>query len=46
MKIIIIVMSVIGRIMNSFVMVGKLSEIIKYLKEMEVSNNERPMVNR
>ena len=32
--------------MNSFVMVGKLSEIIKYLKEMEVSNNERPMVNR
>ena len=33
-------------ITNSFVIIGKLSEIIKHLKEMEVLNNERPMVNR
>ena len=32
--------------MNSFVIMGKLSEVIKQLKEMEVLNNERPMVNR
>lgn len=30
--------------MNSFVIIGKLSEVIKHLKEMEELNNERPMV--
>ena len=33
-------------IRNSFVMIGKLSEVIKHLKEMEELINERPMVNR